>query len=590
MASLGSSSYGLQKDRERKIAAGVGYRPDLGARAAVAHSGMEVDPIGSKKILSEVCDAAYIQAGGNAGANYGTAQHAVFEQFFLHGVPLEKLAPYFHDDIKAVAAALEFHQLRILPQYIERVVYSILYNRGGKIDCIVEHIPTGDLYVLDLKTGEDPIGHPENIVIQLAYYGNADCIFNYDTGQWEPMPKVRTDVALVVHVRPGKGAETDISKCILRFPINVGLAGVHAVETMRAWRQTPIVVTPFISDANWTPPAPVNTNGDVAVANGIIPATIADPAPGPVFSGMVSGQPQPVNEWQAQNSSQEAPMPNGIIQPTQPQADPEQVIKSVAPYASSGSALVGAIVDQAIASGQQLNTEQVAELNRQAAEALSQKQHPRQGNSGLPPAPNQPPGQPVVGPGTPHTVHAGIDSQVSPDEKPEGVPDTRPPAPKSALDKMSPAEHLKELLEVPPGGVDPEAEILDLAQLPKPRLQELIYLASGQTIPMDSPDLKRHKKPLAEMLVPLLNKQREMSGRAPVGNVQQPEVVSEVAASTNGVIDLTFEGVIKAINESKSTDRLNAIYNQVIAAYGSNGWHPDFNTAATSKYNELTHS
>lgn len=598
LAGMGDSGRGLVIDRERKVVAGMGYRPDLCARAAAAHSGLETDP-NAKKLLSEIAEAAFIQAGGNAGANYGTAQHAVFEQFFLHGVPMENLAEYFHEDIKAVVKALEFHQLRILPQYIERVVYSILYDRGGKTDAIVEHIPTGDLYIFDLKTEDDPIRHPRGKTIQLSYYANADCMFNYQTGQWEPMPKVRTDVALIVHVRPGKGAETDITKAILTVPIDQGQFGVRAVEMMRAWHQQTLVIAPFMSSANWVP-APVNTNGDVAVANGVIPATtsndVAPTTPQPVPATPNDVVPSmvchvcAVDLNQAPHSSQ-CPLFTPPATSNGVSGDPDTLHNVAYPMAGINESVpptttpngvhaqVSQIVDTAVTSGQQLSTSQVAELNKQTAQIVKNQA------TGLPPAPAEPPGRPVVGPGTGHTIYSGIHADADTNEKPEGVPDARPPAPKSMLGKLSAAEHLKQLLEVPPGGVDPEAEVLDLAQLPKPRLQELIHLASGQTISMDSADLKRHKKPLAEMLVEILNRQRDMSGRPPVG---QPVHAAEVAASTNGVIDMTFEGVIKAIKTAVSPDQINNIYRQVIDTYGQGGWHPDFNSTATEKYTELT--
>lgn len=596
LAALGSSSMGLQIDRIRKIVAGMGYRPDLCARAAAAHSGLETDP-NAGKLLSEIAEAAYIQAGGNAGANYGTAQHAVFEQYFLHGVPKEHLAEYFHADIEAVEKALAFHQLEILPQYIERVIYSLLYDRGGKIDAIVRHIPTGDLYIMDLKTEEDPIGHPEGKTIQLAYYGNADCMYNYDTGQWEPMPKVRTDVALVVHVRPGKGAETDITKAILVVPIDEGWVGVRAVEMMRAWRQRKLVIAPFMTQANWTPPAPVNNNGNTLVANGTI-NTVAQLAQEaidgdvPLTNTTTSNDVAPpvvchvcaVDLSQGPHSPQ-CPMfvattSNGVSQPTQPQGVAAQV---------------GALVDQAMASGQTLNAEQVTELNQQARNLVE---------AGLGNAPEAPPGKPVVGPGTPHTIYAGIHAQTTPEDKPNGVPDERPPAPKSAINKMSAGEHLMQLLDIPPyvegtngqpgQGVSPEAEIMELATLPKPRLQELIHLVSGQQIPMDDPRLKKHKKPLADMLVPMLDQQRRIKHGMLTGQTsptpQPAESPSPVQPEqpTNGFVDLSYEGVINALNNAVSVDQINAIYNQIIAAYGDNGWHPDFNNAASTKYAQLT--
>jgi hypothetical protein len=168
---------------------------------------------------------------------------------------------------------------------------------------------------------------------------------------------------------------------------------------------------------------------------------------------------------------------------------------------------------------------------------------------------------------------------------------------------MSAAEHLKQLLDIPPyvegtpdqpgQGVSPDAETMELAQLPKPRLQELIHWASGQQIPMDDPRLKKHKKPLANLLVPLLDQQRRMKHGAPAQTTNTPqqsaaEVLTQPEQSTNGFVDLSYEGVINALNNAISVDQINAIYAQITTAYGPNGWHPDFNNAASAKYAQLT--
>jgi hypothetical protein len=632
MAKLGDSGRGLAIDRERKVVRGMGLRPDLMARAGAVD--LVNDP-NAKKLLSEIAEAAYIHAGGTAGSNFGTAQHSVFEQYFLHKVPLENLAEYFHADIKCIEEALAFHQLRLLPQYIERVVYSFLYDRGGKIDAIVEHIPTGDLYIFDLKTEEDPAGHPEGKTVQLAYYANADGIFNYETGQWEPMPKVRTDVALIVHVRPGKGAETDITKAILTVPIDEGWAGVRICEMMRSWRQRKLVIAPFMSMANWQPKAPVNVNGDVFVGVKTIEQLAQEAIDGNMPLEDTSNTPMApylseedvthqrylkaqhdsmVDDWQ--NKQLNSPMalidpetPTPVHQQTPGDWKPAcacatppiagQTHHPICPHYAltngqpitqdeqSNTAQINNLIDNTINTGQQIDPTKVAKLNQQAAQ--------------------------VVAPGTPHTIYSGIDTTIP--EKIEGVPDSRPPAPKSELTKMPPMEHLEQLLKRPIGGINPQEEAMELAQLTKDRLKELIHYASGKTIPIDDPQLKRNRKPLADILLPLLNQQRQLRDNRVIKEpeesplLQHPEVqqvmdqarqhaeqltelVETVQAerSENGFVDLSYDGILQKINEARNPDQLNAIYNQVIATHGQNGWHPNFNDAASRQYAQMISS
>ena len=142
--------------------------------------------------------------------------------------------------------------------------------------------------------------------------------------------------------------------------------------------------------------------------------------------------------------------------------------------------------------------------------------------------------------------------------------------------------------------------IEELATLSKKeQLQPMLRLISPG---IDEASLRKHREPLATMIVECVKAQHNMRNRggqqpsaqdiqahdqhvatlvadqqmvaaqsqqqnsvpAPWGQPQQ--------APANNVMDLTYEGVMQAINEAPSLDRLGAIYQQWTHNYGSASW------------------
>jgi hypothetical protein len=557
------NSYGLTLWRRRTVIRGMGLRPDLMARAGAADP---EDP-SYPKLMDSIEAAAYEAGGGSAGSNLGSAQHSVFERYFGKGEPIESIAEYFHPDIRAVEAELARKKIRIIPEYRERVVYCSVFDRGGKIDAIGE-LEDGTWAVVDWKTERDPIAYPDGKTIQLGYYVNSEYMMDYTTQQYVPMPRVRRDIAIVVWCRPGSGEAK-----ALTVPVDLGWVGARVAEHNRAWKQQKIVISEYLPSTE--------------IAPAVVPQPLA-----------VSAQPQGV------------------------------------------AAAVGQVVDQAIASGQQLGPEQVAAMNTQAAAIVANKcvtcgyvHTPEQGcpspewaaaqafpgngnqghpsslaQTGLPAAPPQPPGQPVVGPGTPHPVP----QSQAPLAVPPGPP---PPAPKGAGKNASPAEYVQELIARPSDGVDPEAFYLEmieeLTQLSKKEmLQPMLRLIKPG---IDEKSIAKHRQPLAEMLAGFVKQQRELRTGQPVQSPpdyhtydqqaesptpeppQQPQIDPNPNTAApwaqqpppNGFVDMTYEGVMRAIHEAPNMDRLTAIYNQWVATYGIQQWTGTIVDEANKKLAEL---
>ena len=215
--------FGLNKWEMRMVAKGLGLRPDLHALAAST-------PLGDKKALDRVVQDAKEAAEASSGANKGTALHRFTELYDL-GEPFHAPAPYDRD-VEAYAAKMKEKGLRALPQYIERIVVVPDLGIAGTLDRIVAYNEAGDLRILDFKSGANLFYSLGEIEIQLAIYANAGLMWNDRTGEYEPMPEVDKDLALIAHCAAGSGHCEIIESDIAR-----GLEFIKLSGQVRAWRQ-----------------------------------------------------------------------------------------------------------------------------------------------------------------------------------------------------------------------------------------------------------------------------------------------------------------------------------------------------------------
>jgi hypothetical protein len=649
VASTMENGFGLTIWRRRTVIRGMGLRPDLMARAGAADP---LDP-GYDKLLDSIEAAAFEAGGGSAGSNLGAAQHHVFDRYFGKGEKLDTIAEYFHADILAVERELAVKKIKLLPGYNERVVYCRIYDRGGKIDAIAE-LEDGTYAILDWKTEKDPIEYPDGKTIQLAYYGNADGVMNYDTHQYEAMPPVRRDIAIVIWCRPGSGEAK-----ALRVPIDLGWVGARVAEDNRAWRQQKIVISEYFPSTGMAPAVVPGAQAQI-IANAITPEGRA--APNAFASGVADvralaaeatsqpytrddtgsqGTPAPtqLNEWQPQSNGQ-VPICSGCGQPapTHP-ATPcahcgmfsgplEQAAQQI--QASGIAAQVGQIVDQALASGQQLGPEQMQQLNTQAAAVVSGKcgtcgyvhtpeqgcpplewiqaqsvqQAPQiqNGQSQLPPG--VPPGTVGHGPAGQPATYPGYENAGQQPTPAGAPPGAQPPAPKGANKNLSPLEYVKELIERSSDGIDSEAFYMEMKEelevlSKKDQLQPMLrHIKPG----IDEALLRKHRGPLADLLVGFVKEQRDMRTVHPAQPAQQPAITPEFAqtAQNTGIpvstapwgqqpplptdfVDMTYEGVLHAINLAPNPDRLGAIYQQWVNTYGPAQWTGAILDAANQK-------
>jgi hypothetical protein len=552
IAGVLDSGYGLGPWKLRQVARGMGLRPDLMARAGATDP---EDP-GYDKLLTSIAASAFEAAGGNVGSNLGSAQHKALERYF-GGTSIEDLPEYFHPDLIGVRDALAVHGIEILPEYLERTVYCSQYDRGGKIDGIAR-LKDGSLVIIDWKTEKDPVKYPEGKTIQEAFYNHSNLMMNYQTQQYEPMPAVRQDIALVIWCPPGTGQAK-----VFQVPTLLGWQGAWVAESVRAWRQQKIVISEYMSEANWAPkvvsqqtvPVITNNQGTLSQATPSIEPT---QRPGCSECGAYTALGHQHMDVCSQRTS----------------------INEV-----SNSIQIKEIIDQQIQSGQQIGLEQVTQLNTQAAVIAAHpfvpNSNPALASAGLPQGPAQPPGLPV----------------------PPG------PQPPGISKNASPAELLADFLGRTGKGIEPdvfyEEMIAELAELTKPQLQDMLRLIQPG---VDENSLKKHRKPLAERLTGLIKDQHDMRGRE---ESKQPELPYEITAAeqgapeeiplvepvqaapwsqpptTIGLIDMSFEGVMRAIDEAPNMDRLGAVYQQWVGTYGPQGWVGQILDAANAKMTQL---
>jgi hypothetical protein len=225
-----SDPWGLVDWKLRMAVKGVATRPDLYALAAAL-------PLDSgKKQLNEVARDAIEAAGGSSGRNLGTAMHEFTAQVDRGEEP--EVPFNLHPDLNAYRAALELHGVRVIPEYVERIVCVPELGIAGTFDRIVAWDP--EAYIADVKTGADLSYSWAEIAVQEAIYANADYLWNAEAEAWEPMPKLNREQGLVIHLPVGQAT------CDLWWvDLELGWSAALLASDVREWRKRTDIARPF---------------------------------------------------------------------------------------------------------------------------------------------------------------------------------------------------------------------------------------------------------------------------------------------------------------------------------------------------------
>lgn len=240
--------WGLEKWAQRNIVWGIGQRPHLYAKASAARRGDD-------KTLQSIADDAAAAAAATSGADIGTALH-LFTERLDRGEQFD-IPPMFESDLNAYTHTIANSGIRIEPEWIERVVAVPDIGVAGTLDRIATHPAWQAPRITDLKTAADKTyddrtvntilayGHVD-IPLQLAIYAHATHAWDIDKQQWDEMPPVDQNTALVLHL-PAGAAECRL----IEMDIAAGWEAVQLALDVRAWRKRRGLAT-LVDPTSWS--------------------------------------------------------------------------------------------------------------------------------------------------------------------------------------------------------------------------------------------------------------------------------------------------------------------------------------------------
>lgn len=228
---------------KRMAARGVAAKPHLVAGILAAGE--------DRRRLDALVEEAMAAAGANDRRELGTALHRILERVDTGDIdPASLPAEHGGADAAAYRAALAAHGLEVVHELCEVVLLNAPMEVAGTADRILR-CSDGRLIVADIKTGGF-IGWL-GFATQLAIYATSTHLFDVATGTLSPMPEVRTDVALVLHVEAGTG-RCDIHAVSVPAGHDAALMAleVRRVRTtdkrdrlvVEDWQGTPVPVAP----------------------------------------------------------------------------------------------------------------------------------------------------------------------------------------------------------------------------------------------------------------------------------------------------------------------------------------------------------
>lgn len=206
------------------VAGGAAIRPDIVAQVAANWPRTQ----DNKRVLNKLAESLKEAAAASAGANLGDAAHLVVARR-NRGEKFKALPP-LDVTLKAYDELLEKAGLVPRPDMVEQTVVLPKYRTAGSFDFLGEK--GGQLFVCDLKTGQD-LGYSWlSIAIQLAQYAMAETIYDWDARTHRPMPEVNQRQGLVVHA-PAGGSEASL----FVVDLEAGRQAFEVALAVREWRK-----------------------------------------------------------------------------------------------------------------------------------------------------------------------------------------------------------------------------------------------------------------------------------------------------------------------------------------------------------------
>lgn len=157
------------------------------------------------KIEKSIVGRAKQIARAGAAAQRGTNRHTAWEHRGRTGelIGTPAIQARTIDTEKLLWEA----KLERVPGLSERVVRNTAVNTAGRFDDVLRHVPSGRLYMADLKTKATPFYSWMTVDAQLATYARSEWMLTEDGQGYEPGPNgvVHPSYGVVMHV-PSDGS------------------------------------------------------------------------------------------------------------------------------------------------------------------------------------------------------------------------------------------------------------------------------------------------------------------------------------------------------------------------------------------------
>jgi len=269
-AKSASDTYALGQWGKRMAVKGLSQRQDLILAAAAC------DPERDKDRLNSIAEEASNAAAARAGSNLGTALHSFSEAVDRGETPY--IPPPWDAAMDAYRKALADAGLKPRAEWMEQIIVNLMYGVAGKYDRIFEvtkpismklggmqcRLSPGHLVIGDLKTGKDLQYGWGEIAVQEYLYASAATVWDRSARKHLPMPEVRRDVAVVVHL-PANDQVSGGKATIHFVDLAIGADGANIAADVREWRKMRGIATPLssatVGEVDPTPPwsTPVTT-------------------------------------------------------------------------------------------------------------------------------------------------------------------------------------------------------------------------------------------------------------------------------------------------------------------------------------------
>lgn len=266
--------FALEKWAQRNTVWGIARRHNLVAQAA----SLTLDDAAQ---LNDIVRRAQEAANSQAGADIGSAIHAFTELVDRGEEPA--VPPAYSADVAAYTQARDSAGLEVVPGMIERIVCIPELGVAGTFDRVYTGPWPGEMpRIGDIKTAADKTrdGRTTNnvleygsvdIPIQLALYAHATHMW---TGrEWNPMPEVDQERAVVMHIPAGSGI------CrVCEVDIETGWdIGVELATGIREWQRRKNLIH-LISQATFDDrDATLATGDDSGHGDGPPPVPVSTP-------------------------------------------------------------------------------------------------------------------------------------------------------------------------------------------------------------------------------------------------------------------------------------------------------------------------